>query len=443
MKRQGAKLKGLKKRLMDMKFEKVDDPRVEGKVTYKLSNMLIAMVVSVVTHARSLRQVETRTGQISKKNRKWLGIEKRIADNTFSKVLHRLSLPELTPCLHRLIKTEHRRGNLKPVNLPWGTVAIDGKNVATLKWHDLCRLVGVDEDTEPKRVKWFFGKQYPEAQVCIPENGKPYALMRVHTVTLISSGAPVCIHLRSIAGDTNEIGSMKALLGELKENYGRTNLFSMVTTDAGNISVDVAAEIRKHKLHYFAQIKTNHGEIYIEALSRLQHRDESKADDKYVDVLNGKIATYYAWRTDLTYSGWLDWDHARQIVRVKRSVMDPVTGEITEGNRYYVSSKFVDELSPKAALKFSRRHWTCENSTHWTADAEFMEDRVRHAWSRHPKGILAVSLLRIAAIAILSIARYFCRFEYTKEKPTWAQIKEHYLLTLCASSLLTEDFDAI
>lgn len=51
------------------------------------------MVASIVTKARSLRQVEIRTGQIAKKNEKWMGIEKRIADNTFSKALHRLSLP--------------------------------------------------------------------------------------------------------------------------------------------------------------------------------------------------------------------------------------------------------------------------------------------------------------------------------------------------------------
>jgi hypothetical protein len=38
--------------------------------------------------------------------------------------------------LHTLVKAEQRRGNL-PTVLPVGTVAIDGKNVAS--WHDLCR----------------------------------------------------------------------------------------------------------------------------------------------------------------------------------------------------------------------------------------------------------------------------------------------------------------
>ena len=51
----------------------------------------------------------------------------------------------------------------------------------------------------------------------------------------------VIIHQRPIAGRTNEIGSMRELLRELKPAYGRTRLFQLVTTDAGNTSRDVAA----------------------------------------------------------------------------------------------------------------------------------------------------------------------------------------------------------
>jgi hypothetical protein len=36
---------------------------------------------------------------------------------------------------------------------------------------------------------------------------------------------------------------------ELKAAYGRTRLFSMVTTDAGNTSKDVGAEIRRLNCH--------------------------------------------------------------------------------------------------------------------------------------------------------------------------------------------------
>jgi hypothetical protein len=156
--RPAATCNGLKKRVRDLVFEQVSDPRMAGKVDYPLPTMLTALVVSMATMARSLRAVEQRTGQMAHKRGRWMGIERRIADNTFGKVLPRLSHGALMPCLHRLVKAEHRRGNLKPTRLKRGTVAIDGH--------------------------------------------------------------------------TNEYGSMPALLDELKAAYGKTRLFSLVTTDA-------------------------------------------------------------------------------------------------------------------------------------------------------------------------------------------------------------------
>jgi hypothetical protein len=74
--------------------------------------------------------VEQRTGQLARRQGQWMGVRKRIADNTFGKLLPRLAVGELMACLHRLVKAEHRRGNLAPTRLPHGTVAIDGRMVS-------------------------------------------------------------------------------------------------------------------------------------------------------------------------------------------------------------------------------------------------------------------------------------------------------------------------
>jgi len=220
MKRQAATNRGLEKRVKALHFEQVDDPRNAGKVKLPLPTVLTALVAAMVTRARSLRGVERRTAQICCKQRGWLGVNRRIADNTFGKVLPRLPVAQLLACQHRLVKTEHRRGNLDPTVLPWGTVAIDGKNVATLRWHDLCRVLELDpNDTSSAQVKTLLTERYPEAQLCVPEHGLPYALMRVHNVTLISSSAAVCVHQRPIPGHTNETGAMPDLLDELKAAY--------------------------------------------------------------------------------------------------------------------------------------------------------------------------------------------------------------------------------
>lgn len=419
------------------------EPRVVKKVQYPLELVMTALVVGMVTLSRSLRDVESRTLQIAENPEAGLGMTRKIADNTFGKVLPRVDHGDLIACLHRMVKAEHRRGNLKPTVLPVGTAAIDGKNVATLRWHDLCRVLELKQtEAQPEQVKALLAERYPEVQFCQPEHGDPYALARVHTVTLISSDAAVCIHQRSTLGHTNEIGSMPQLLDELHAGHGRTALITMVTTDAGNTSLKVAGLILGHGWDYFLQIKSEHGDLYTEATAALGSLPDEKAHWSDVDIQNGKIVTYRVWQHDLTDEGWLNWTHARQIVRVQRTAEDPDTGEVTVGNRYYVSNKRTTELRTKACGKISRAHWRCENETHWPADVEVQEDRRKLAWSRHPKGVFVVSVLRRIAASILAVVRKLSRLGHTKETPTWHQVAEHFLLTLCVSILETEAFDA-
>lgn len=452
MKRNGATPKGIERRLGDARFDKVGDPRVAAKVTYSLPAILAVLVAAVVTGARSLRQVEQRTLQIVKKLGSWRGLKKRIADNTFGKLLPRLRLSDLMAALHRMVKAEKRRGNLEPTRLAVGAVAIDGKNVATLRWHDLCRVMDLEDGQGQtplataeliEQVRSLLAERYPEAQLSVPKAGEPYALMRVHTVTLISSDAAPCIHQRPIPGETNEIGAMPALLLELKAAYGRTRLFRRMTTDAGNTSLAVAAQIMELGCHYFCQIKSIHGELHSEAVHALSALTENQALHSYSDKQNGELVTYHIWCHDLGRQGWLDWTHARQLVRVQRCAFVPRTGEVKIGNRYYVANQAMEELGPRSALSISRAHWRCENCTHWTVDAELQEDRRQLAWSRHPRGVLVVSTLRMMAMLILAMTRQLSRVNYSKEQPSWSQVVQHFFLQLCDSILETEAFDEV
>jgi hypothetical protein len=445
MQRQAATPKGLARRIEDLGFSQVPEPRMARKVTHRLSTMLTALVTGMVTHARSLRGVEQRTAEVAQKQGAWQGLHTRIADNTLGRLLPRLWLVALVACLHRLIKAEQRRGNLKPTVLPIATVAIDGKNVATLHWHDLCRALALEpQQATVAQVRAQLAQRYPEAQLCLPKKGKPYALLRVHTVTLISAAAAPCIHQRPIEGNTNEVGALPKLIAELCAAYCRTKLFRLVTTDAGNTSLGVAKQLVQVGLGYFAQIKSLHGELHAEAVRRLGGCRPSRAPESDADQQNGKTVTDYAWCSDLTEHGWLDWTHARQLVRVRRVVQDPQTGKVlSTGDRYYVTSLPTQALSLRMALDISRAHWRCENCTHWSADAEWQEDRRQLAWSRHPRGVLAVSLLQRMALAILAVVRQLSRYGYSQETPTWGQVMQHFLLVLCDSSLDTTAFDNI
>jgi hypothetical protein len=444
MKRQAATSKGLKRRLRDLGLDQVPEPRVSAKVRYSLELMLTALVVGMVTGARSLRKVEQRTGQIADNHEAGLGIPRRIADNTFGKVVPRIAASDLLGRLHALVKAEHRRGNLKPTVLPVGVAAIDGKNVATLRWRTLCRVLRLNSrNARPQQVKALLSQRFPNVQFCIPKQGEPYALARVHTVTLISSAAAVCIHQRPIPGATNEIGAMPNLMKELHDVYGRLHLFEIVTTDAGNTSLDTAGQIDRYGLGYFCQIKSEHGDLYTEAEAALGAKTARTAQKSESDSQNGQVVTYRVWRYDLTEAGWLNWTHARQLVRVQRIAENPLTGEKSEGNRYYVTNRAPGTLGSAGCLKLSRGHWRCEDETHWTTDVVFHEDRRRLAWSRHPAGVFVVSALRMIALSILAVARRLSRIGYSEETPTWEQVTEHFVVVLCSPILVTVNFDAV
>ena len=444
MNRQGATSKGLKKRIRDLELHKVWDPRDQSHVKHHLPAILTMIITGVVTFTRSMRQLEERTVQIATRRGEWMGIKERIADNTLGRALVYVKPSQMNACFVRLVKAEHRRGNLKSTRSRLRAVAIDGKNVATLRWHDLCRVLGLDEGkATPEQVKALLAERHPDAQFCVPTQGKPYALIRVHTVTLLFSNATFCIYLRPTFGHSNEIGSMPALLDELNVAYGRTRLFDLITTDAGNISKGVAKKIIENGWNFFSQIKSGQGAIFEEAVRVLGDLSTECAEGHYVDKQNGQVIEYHAWRYDLSEQGWLDWPHGRQLIRVQRTATSPKTGEVTVGNRFYVTSMPPSALGPRSILKLSRAHWRCENNTHWTADVELQEDRRRLAWSRHPNGVLVMSVIRMIALFILALARQMTRLAYSRETPSWAQVGEHFLLTLCGSILETKAFDEI
>ena len=52
----------MQRRIQDLALGRVRDPRQAAKVKYRLSALLSALVAGMVTMARSLREVEDRSG---------------------------------------------------------------------------------------------------------------------------------------------------------------------------------------------------------------------------------------------------------------------------------------------------------------------------------------------------------------------------------------------
>jgi predicted transposase YbfD/YdcC len=443
--RNAATPKGFLRRVGDCEFEKVDDPRHDSWVKHPLAGMLKLGTLALASRARSTRSVEARSTRMHPKVRKELKLKSRIADNTFGQTLPDIDWQQCRRGLHRQVKAEWRRGNLRPSQLNKSTVAIDGKHLATVPERRLRGMVSreaeLDGDeltvTEMQRI---FRWRYPYVQLQEAKEGLR-GMVRAHRATLVSSGAAVTLDQWPVAGKTNEWTTIESTLSTLLAAYGRTQMVQRVTLDAGNATPKAASLLNEESVDYLMALKSPQSELYDKARTLLKDRPGSQADyDIRIDE-RGKMICYSVWQTDL--DGPEGFAGGRQLVRIERVVASD-DGDVDVGNRYFVSSEPTDELDGKQALAVARAHWRCENEGHWTADAIFDEDARRTPWTQHPDGILVVGLLRAIAINILAVLRALSRLSGDDQwvKPTWKMVAEHALMTLFAPVLETGDFDA-
>jgi predicted transposase YbfD/YdcC len=373
----------------------------------------MALALGAVAALRSLREVEALTAGLRKTVRRRSRILGRISDTKLRDTLLGLRPEEVRRVLHRQVKAEHRRGNLTPTRLPFGVAAIDGKGLGKL-----------DE--------W----GHPDVQPVRPEGKPPYGLARVHRAHLVSSDATVCIDERPIPGRTNELGAVCSFTKELFAAYRRTDLFEVITADAGNTSLKHAALIHSHDLGYVLAVKEPLAELHREALRLLADLGPDQAEVSETRREKGTRITHRLFRVRIR--GFLDWTHARQLVRVERTV-EHANGEVTAGNRYFVTNLVRGRLNGRGWLTRVRMHWRCENEGHWTADVVWKEDARRTPWIRVPHAVYALSALRMIALNILAVLRRMSRRTYTSRPLPWREVARLAYFALAGPALVLSE----
>lgn len=442
IRRKAATPKGFLRRIADAGFGQLADARQQAWVVHPLGAVLGLAVLGIASGARSNRAVEDRSEQLRPKVRAELGLRERISDNAFAQIISGLHPLDVRPALHRHVKKERRRKRLEPTRLPWNTVAVDGKGLATLDERRLRALLrqrtGLDtSEMGVEQLRSLLRTQFPYVQLQ-DGNKRLVGLLRVHRATLISSQAAVVIDQWPIKGRTNEQGTIQASLRALLSAYEKTTMVEMVTLDAGNTSIGVAKLLRAHSVDYFMSLKSSQGRMHQLAVDTLEKRDGSQAELCRTHDEKGKTVCYSVWTHRLDDN--LGWAGARQLVRIERVVAGD-DGEPQVGNRYFVTSKGDEELNAEHALLLARGHWRCENEGHWTADAIFDEDARRTPWTQHPNGVLVVGILRAIAINILAVLRALSR-DAKGRKPSWKTLIEQALIVLCDPLLDMEAFNA-
>jgi len=225
--------------------------------------------------------------------------------------------------------------------------------------------------------------------------------VRTVTATLTSSTVRPCIDVTPIPARTNEMGIFRAALEHLVSAYAGSDLFRLITYDAGACSLDNANAVREHHLHYVLGLTAAQPTMFQAAqvwLGTLAVQATS------VDLVSGKVVTrrlYLGAAKELdSPQGWEV--HLRTVLRVETETVDAI-GKRSIDNRYLISSLAHDRLTPKEWLLLLRRHWAVE-TTHQILDVAFEEDD--HPWiEQNPRGMLVVAILRRVAYTLLTLFR--------------------------------------
>ena len=414
-----SRLKGrlvafLDKRLKQIDFSKVKDPRGRQGRRWSLAVLLKSVIIGMASGQKSLADLEDVTRSMAGFTRKVFGIRRRIPDTTLRDLLVRLAPKELRQLIYAQVKRAQRRKSLEPDGFPCGIVAIDGKWVATSM-------------EDPKLT-----------QSHARSDGSPYGLLRTITSCLVSSTAKVCIDARPLSPKTNEAGAFKQAIKDLIRAYGRS-LFEVITYDAGGYSESNARFINDLGLGYVFGLKDSRRYMLRSAIYLLERLTAQEAIAESRDYVAGNLIIRQMWMTNKMRAYW-DWPHLKHVLCVRSQTIDPENGSIKRSeDRYFVTNIHEGRFTKSQWLELIRRHWNVENNCHNIWDRIYREDD--RVWIREPRGMLAVQLLRRFAYNMMALFRSVTQRSAKKRAVPWKTLmREIYkaLITANKTNLLNE-----
>jgi hypothetical protein len=394
----------LAKRLGEARLDEIDDPRDPRGRRWSLPALLSGALLGLVAGSRSLKAVEELTDELGPPVRRKLGISRRIPDTTLRDTLSMLSPDALRPALHATTRAARRRKALDPDGLPFGVVALDGKDTVVPACDD------------------FFAQRQTAG-----DDAPLAGAVRTVTATLVSASARPVIDVAPIPASTNEMGVFERALDALVAAYSRSDLFRLVTYDAGACSKDNAQAVRDHGLHYLFGLKTSQPTLYSEAKLWLGTRQPEQADAVTSDVHGEETVVRRVYIGDATAAPE-GWNHLRAVLRVEMETLDSNGTRTHVENRYFVSSLPRSRLTDNQWLLLVRRHWGVETS-HQILDVAFEEDD--HPWIQHnPRATVVVMVLRRIAYTLLTLWRgVTLRSDEQRHRP-WREVMRGIELAL-------------
>jgi hypothetical protein len=319
----------------------------------------------------------------------------KVPDSTLAYTFERIDPRPARGVLRQQIRDMLRAKTLRPVGLPVGVLAIDGKTVWTgdHRGDSMCQLQ--DE-------VWN---------------------LRAMRAVLTSAASRPCIDQDFIPPKTNEMGHFPVFWCELMKTWKHTRLFGLATLDAGYTSQANAALIDADGIGYVMRIKDTQPTLRAE-LERLLRPQVGQPDAVSAwERRGGKEVQRRLFRTN-AIADWDGWAHARQGWLVQTVVMDDAGQEKVVMERWFLTNVPWGLLSGGQILAVVRGHWGIENDCNWTLDVVWEEDT--RAWATNAKAVhhqhplQLLSWLRLLSYNVVG----WLRRVRLRSHPTWAALRD-------------------
>lgn len=327
-------------------FDKLEDPRIDRKKLYPLSEILFVVLCASICGAQSWRDFVTFGEEKLDYLRQFLPFIHGIpSKNTFAHVLAALEPASFKACFIQWIQSF--QSALKDV------IAIDGKTLRK----------SFDKATEQSAI---------------------------HRVSAFATSSQLVLAQEKVDEKSNEITAIPKLL-DLLAIKG-----AIVSIDAMGTQKNIARKIRQKKADYVLSLKGNHSvlhdEIRLFLSDEIEKRHQNKPHrivDYYesYDKGHGRIEQRLCYVTDQI--DWLEqrtqWCDLNTVAMVESRVN--LGDKSTSEQRYFISS-----LPPNAEeiAQAIRSHWAIENSLHWVLDVTLGEDLSRVRKDNAPENMAMV-----------------------------------------------------
>ena len=344
-------------------FDELPDPRVEGRTSHRLIDILVLTTCAVVAGADDWEYVEMWGTEKLEWLRQFVPLENGIpSHDTIGRVFAAIDRKCFQACFTRWVSTIC-------TSLEGEVVAIDGKTM---------------RGSHHRRV----GKS------------------AIHMVSAFVSGRGITLGQLSTDAKSNEITAIPQLL-DMLDVQGST-----VTIDAMGCQTAIAAKIVEKGAHYVLGLKGNQEKLaeqvadFFEIAEQEGYKNLVAVEDINYDKGHGRIETRRCVAlatTHLENTG--AWPGLSSMVMVEstREIGDQRSCE----KRFYISSMAPDSRAVANAI---RSHWGIENQLHWCLDVTFKEDACRIRTGNAAENLnvvrkIAMNLLKATTSRKLSVAK--------------------------------------